>query len=200
MLHSQLYMVIKYNKNHETQTCDSRSSITHSLKNMQAKRNVKNYETARKNKFNLWNSPGDVTSSLVHGPQNCSCIFPLWWQSWMNLPSATPHGYWRPLTFLPFTSTTTLLPTTASGIFSCSVKREVLLWTGKLTNYTSPFSCKYEWDHFYFIIEIHTIDTFWLCDENTTLFHCNRWMHNILYNNVKSIYWLIQTSWDGISM
>lgn len=41
----------------------------------------------------------------------------------LNLPSATPQGYWRPLTFLPFTSITTLLPTTARGIRSCHTGR-----------------------------------------------------------------------------
>lgn len=43
-----------------------------------------------------------------------------------DVPSATPQGYWRPLTFLPFTSITTLLPTTARGIFSCRYKPQLI--------------------------------------------------------------------------
>ncbi len=78
-----------------------------------------------------------------------SRVLPFWQRTRVNLPSATPHGYWRPLTFLPFTSITTLLPTTARGIFSWNGKTNnfLLLRTNYCIHWSLPVATDHTWRH-----------------------------------------------------
>ena len=91
----------------------------------------KNSEIAVVDIFNCWKKNND---QCLHQSYTISSYLSIHikniWNNWKdkiknchssNKPSATPHGYWRPLVLRPPTSSTVLLPTTANGTRLCEV-------------------------------------------------------------------------------
>lgn len=72
-----------------------------------------------------------------------------------HLPSATPQGYLRPRTRLPFTSTTVLLPTTAKGTLSWERRT---FSCPRWIMFRSFLGLCYTWGQFSFIASLH-LDT-----------------------------------------